>query len=129
MPAPLVATYSAAALVAAHTAFKTLVDAGGAAGSIKLRSAADALLGQIALTYPCGTVNGSTGQLALGIASASTFGSDGTVAYAEVCSSAGTVHLSLPTQAGTVAVPGYAVVNTLTAVVGGAVSVVSATIG
>ena len=32
MPAPSSATYSAAALVAAHTSFKTLIDAGSGAG-------------------------------------------------------------------------------------------------
>ena len=55
MAVPSVATYSVAALVAAHTSFRDLIDAGVAAGSIKIRSATDVLLAQIPLTDPCGT--------------------------------------------------------------------------
>jgi hypothetical protein len=130
MPAPSVATYSVAALVAAHTAFRDLIDAGVAAGSIKIRDAADVLLGTVPLTDPCGTVNGATGQFTL-TASASDDNADasGTAAYGEVCDSAGTVHLALPTQAGGAAVPGYLVVNSLVIVAGGVVEVVSATVG
>ena len=92
MPAPSVATYSVAALVAAHTAFRDLIDAGVAAGSIKIRDATDVLLGTVPLTDPCGTVNGATGQFTL-TASASDDNADasGTAAYGEVCDSAGTV--------------------------------------
>jgi hypothetical protein len=42
---------------------------------------------------------------------------------------AGTVQLSLPAQAGTVAVSGYIVFNTLSVVSGGPVEITSATIG
>ena len=48
MAAPTVATYSAAALVAANTSFKDLIDAGAGAGSIKIRDAADVLLARVA---------------------------------------------------------------------------------
>ena len=58
MPAPSSATYSAAALVAAHTSFKDLIDAGSAAGYVTIRDSADVLLAQIPLSDPCGTVNG-----------------------------------------------------------------------
>lgn len=130
MTVPTVATFSAAALVAANTTFKTLIDAGGSAGSIKVRSAADVLLAQVPLTYPCGSVNATTGQLTLTPAGPDTSADNGgTAAYAEICSSAGTVHLALPTQAGTSAVSGYAVINTLTIVSGGTVDVAACTIG
>lgn len=130
MPAPSVATYSVAALVAAHTSFRDLIDAGVGPGAIKIRSAADVLLAQIPLTDPCGTVNGTTGQLTI-TPSASDDDADasGTAAYGEVCDSAGTVHLALPVQAGGAAVPGYLVVNSLVIVAGGVVEVVSATVG
>ena len=130
MAVPTVATYSAAALVAAHTAFKTLIDAGASAGSIKIRSATDVLLAQVPLSDPCGTVNGSTGQLVFAIAGPdASADTGGTAAYAEFCDSAGLVHLALPAQAGGSAVSGYLVINTLSLVAGAAVEVLSATVG
>ena len=43
MPAPSAATYSVAALVAAHTSFRNLIDAGSGPGKIRIRSASDVL--------------------------------------------------------------------------------------
>jgi len=131
MAAPSVATYSVAALVAAQTAFRNLIDAGSAAGSLKIRNAADVLLAQIPLADPCGSVNGATGQLTFNVASAKDSSADasGTAAYAEFCDSDGLVHLALPAQAGTVAVAGKLVLNTLAIVSGGPVELVSATVG
>lgn len=130
MAVPSTATYSAAALVAAHTSFKDLIDAGVSAGSIKIRDASDVLLAQIPLSDPCGTVNGTTGQLTFSIAGPdSSADATGTAAYAEFCDSAGTVHLSLPAQAGTVSVSGKIVLNTLSIIAAGPVSVISATVG
>lgn len=130
MPAPSIATYSAAALVAAHTAFKNLIDAGSAAGSIKIRSSADVLLAQVPLTDPCGTVNGTTGQLTITPSGRDeSANASGTAAYGEFCDSDGLVHLSLPAQAGSSAVSGYIVINTLTIVAAGPVEVLSATVG
>ena len=129
MTVPTVATYSAAALVAAHTSFKDLIDI-GTAGSIKIRDAADVLLAQVPLSDPCGTVNGTTGQLAFSMSGPDTSAdASGTAAYAEFCDSAGLVHLSLPAQAGSAAVSGKIVLNTLSIVAGGSVAVLTATIG
>lgn len=130
MPAPSIATFSAAALVAAHTTFKDLIDAGAGAGSIKIRSAADALLAQVPLVDPCGAVNGTTGQLAFAIAGPdASADADGTAAYAEFCDSNGLVHLALPAVAGASPLSGYIVLNTLTVVTGGSVDILSATVG
>lgn len=130
MPAPTVATYSPAALIAAHTSFRDLIDSGSGAGSIKIRSASDVLLTQIPLTDPCGTVNGTTGQLTITPSGRDeSADASGTAAYGEFCNSDGTVYLSLPAQAGTAAVSGYIVINTLTIVAGGPVEVLSAVIG
>ena len=130
MAVPSVATYSAAALVAAHTSFKTLIDAGSGAGSIKIRDASDVLLAQVPLSDPCGTVNGTTGQLTFSIAGPDTSAdASGTAAYGEFCDSDGVVHLSLPAQAGSSAVSGKLVINTLAIIAGGPVGVASATIG
>jgi hypothetical protein len=130
MPAPSSATYSAAALVAAHTALRDVIDSGSGAGFVRIRSAADVLLAQVPLSDPCGTVNGTTGQLTLSIAGVDA-GADatGTAAYGEVCDSDGDVHLALPVQTGTSAVAGYLVLNTTSIVSGVPVAIASATIG
>lgn len=130
MPAPSVATYSAAALVAAHTAFRDLIDSGSGAGLIRIRDSADVLLAEMTLADPCGTVNGATGQLTLTMPqSDASANASGTAAYGEICTSAGVAHLALPAQAGTSPVSGKIVLNTLTITSGQAVSILSVTIG
>lgn len=129
MTVPTVATYSAAAFIAAHTSFRDLIDI-GTAGSIKIRDSADVLLAQVPLSDPCGSVHGTTGQLTFSMSGPDpSADASGTAAYGEFCDSAGLVHLSLPAQAGASPVSGYIVLNTLTVIGGGQVSVVSATIG
>lgn len=130
MPAPSTATYSAAAKIAAHTSFRDLIDSGSAAGFIRIRDAADVLLAQVPLDDPCGSVHGTTGQLTFTIDGPDTSAdANGMAAYGEICDSDGDVHLSLPAEAGGTAVSGKIVLNTLTIVAGGQVSVSSATIG
>ena len=130
MAVPSVYTYSAAALVAAHTSFRDLIDSGIGAGFVRIRNSADVLLAQVPLSDPCGTVNGATGQLTFSIAGPDTSAdASGTAAYAEFCNSDGGVHLSLPAEAGTVAVSGKVVLNTLSIIAGGTVTVISAVIG
>lgn len=130
MAVPSVATYSAAALVAAHTSFRDLIDSGSGAGFVRIRSSADVLLAQIPLSDPCGSVNGTTGQLTFSIAGPDTSAdATGTAAYGEFCDSDGDVHLALPAQVGTVAVSGKIVINTLSIVAAGPVELLSATIG
>lgn len=130
MAVPTVATYSVAALVAAHTAFRDLIDSGAAAGFARFRDAADVLLAQVPLSDPSGTVNGATGQLTISIAGPdASADADGTCAYVEFCDSDGDVHLALPAQAGTVPVPGKVVMNTLTIAALGPVAMLSATVG
>ncbi|MEY2653624.1 MAG: hypothetical protein RLZZ524_652 [Pseudomonadota bacterium] len=130
MPAPSVATYSAAALVAAHTSFRDLIDSGSGAGFVRLRTSADSLLAQVPLSDPCGSVNGTTGQLTFSFSGRDESADNtGTAAYAEFCDSDGDVHLALPAQAGTVAVSGKIVLNSLAIVAGGPVEITSATIG
>jgi hypothetical protein len=131
MPAPSTATYSAAALVAAHTSFRDLIDSGSAAGTCKIRSSSDTLLASIPLADPCGTVNGTTGQLTFNVTAAEDASADasGTAAYAEFCDSDGDVHLSLPTELSSSPVSGKFAMSTLTIVAGGPVALVSATVG
>lgn len=130
MSVPVTATYSVAALVAAHTSFRDLIDSGTAAGFVRFRNSADVLLAQVPLSDPCGTVNGGTGQLTISIAGPdASADADGTCAYCEFCDSDGDVHLALPAQAGTVPVSGKVVMNTLAIVAGGPVAMLSATVG
>ena len=130
MPAPLTATYSVDAFVAAHTAFRDLIDAGLAAGSIKIRDAADVLLANVPLSYPCGAVDGVTGRLTFAIAGPDLAADAGGVAaYGEFCDSAGAVKLSLPAVEGPASIAGKLVLNTTTIVVGQPVSVAVATVG
>jgi len=131
MPAPASATYSVKAKEEAYKAFKVLIDAGSAAGRLKIRDASDVLLANIPLADPCGTVSSVTGVLTFDVTAAEDTSADatGTAAYGEFTDSDGTVHLSLPTQAGTAAVSGKLVLNTLSIVSGGPVTLISATIG
>ncbi|MDX9896531.1 MAG: hypothetical protein RBS34_13875 [Desulfofustis sp.] len=130
MAVPSAYTYSAAALVAAHTAFRDLLDTGAGNATIKIRDASDVLLATITLADPCGSVNGTTGQLTFTVyAREDSAPAGGTAAYGEFCDVAGAVHLSLPAQEGSVAVSGYLVMNTLTVVAAAPVEVSSAVIG
>ena len=130
MPVPTEATYSVAAKVAAHTALRDVIDSGAGAGYIEVRGDALQLLATIPLSDPCGTVNGTTGQLTLSIAGSDTSAdATGTAAYADVCDSTGAAHLSLPAQAGTTWVAGKIVLNSLSIVTGTEVSILSAVIG
>ena len=129
MPAPGAPTYSADAKIAAHTGFRDGVDSGAGPGVIEILTSADASLATITLTDPCGTVNGTTGQLTLTAASAATASGTGTAAWGRVKNSTGTVYLSMDTQAGSAAVTGKIVLSSLSITSGAAVSLVSATIG
>jgi hypothetical protein len=132
MPAPASATYSVATRVAAHTAFRDLIDAGATAGFLRIRSSADVLLAEMTLKDPCGTINGTTGQLTFDLTGGvqdTLANATGTAAYGEFCDSAGTVHLALPTSTGTTASNGLLVMNTTSIVINSPVVLVSATIG
>lgn len=128
MPAPASATYSVEAKVEAHTALRDLIDT-GSNGLVRIRNSADALLWEGAMSDPCGTVNGSTGQLTITMSTNPNATTTGTAAYGELCESDGTVHLSLPVETGTSPVSGKLVLNTLSIVSGAPVTMVSITIG
>ena len=128
MPAPLVATWTGEAKVSAHTAIRDLIDA-GTNGILRIRNSADALLGSVTMTDPCGTVNGTSGQLTITFTGTGSYSLSGTVAYGELCKSDGTAVLSLPAASGTASSPGFIVLNTLTAVNGGPIGVLACVIG
>ena len=133
MPAPAQYTYSPAAKVAAHTAFRDLLDAHATLpASVRIRDAADTLLGEIPVAKPSGAVNGGTGQFVADIDpiprdEGATAG--GTAAYGELCDGAGVVHLALPCQEGVVPLPGKLVLRALTVDAGAPIELVSLTVG
>ena len=130
MPAPGAPTYSTAAKGAANQAFADLIDAGASPGKLKIRDSGDVLLAELILNDPCGTVAAGvlTFDLTGGVTDTSANAS-GTAAYAEFTDDADTVHLAMDCSAGTTPVSGECVMNTLTVVAGGPVSLISATIG
>jgi len=123
-------TYSVAALVAAHTAFRDLLDAEAGAGEIRIRDSGGVLLATATLDSPSGSVNGTTGQLTLTVATQETNApASGTADTADIVDGAGAVHLTMDVVQGTSAQDGLCVVADLEIVAGGAVNVVSAVIG
>jgi hypothetical protein len=129
MPAPSDIVFSVASKVAAHTAFKDLIDAGSGPGTVKIKTAADVVLATIVLESPCGTVNGTTGQLVFSLPSSVTAVSTGIAAYGEIADSAGLVHLSMPVVVSSSAVSNRFALNSEAVVEGGAVSILSALVG
>lgn len=130
MAVPTEATYSTDVLEDAHQALIDLLDLGASNAVINIRDSSDVLLAQIDLNDPCGTIHATTKQLTFSISGPDTSAdASGTAAYGEFADSDGNVHLSLPTQEGTVAVSGYLVMNTETIVIATQVSIASATVG
>ena len=130
MPAPVTATYSAAAKVVAHTAFRDLIDAGTGAGKVFILDDSDVVLAEIPLNSPSGSINGTTGQLTFDIAGPDTSAdATGTAAYCQFADGDDVVYLEVPAELGVAAVSGKIVLNTLSIVAGGPVSIVSAVIG
>jgi hypothetical protein len=126
MPAPTDQVFSGAAKVAAHNALVTLL---GSGALLRVRDSADVLLVQYTLSNPVGTVNGTTGQLTITAPAAVNPTAAGTAAYGELCTSGGTVHFSLPAQAGTTPVARKLVLNSLAVVTTAPVNVLGLTIG
>ena len=123
-------TYSAAALVAAQTSLLNLLDADASPAKIVIKSAGSTVLATITLTDPAGTVNGTTGQLTLGVATQETDApASGEAATAEIQDGAGLTHLTLPCAQGSSAVSGQCVLSSLDITACDAIEVISAVIG
>lgn len=128
MTVPTVPTYGIPTLVAVQTAVLTKIDAAIGAGYVRIRSATDQLLVTIPLTDPAGTVS-AAGVLTLTVAGTDTSPILGTAAYAEITDASDVVILSLPAQAGTVAVSGKIVMNSLDIVPNSVFTLSTITIG
>lgn len=134
--------YSIAAIAAAHTALLGLLDGAATPGKVKVytgtqpatveTSATGTLLGTVVLADPAGTVSGVTGALTINVAGSTrdeSADATGTIGYVRITDGDDAGILDLPVQAGTEAVSGYAVFNTLSVVAGGPVELSSMVIG
>lgn len=122
-------SYSAAAKKAANDELLALIDAGAAAGSIKIRDSNDVLLAEIPLDDPAGSVDAITGVLTLTIDGDDGAPTAGTAEYGEVCDSDDLVHIVMPVAEGGSAVNGYLVINSKTILEGTKIVITNATVG
>lgn len=128
MPAPSDFFYSDACKNANQVATRDLIDAGSAAGKIKLYDNDDDLLATITLSDPCGTVS-AAGVLTITAPSAATATAAGTCTYGTITDSADTVILTAPASQGSQPVSGDFVLSAVALIIGSNVSVLSFQIG
>lgn len=120
-------TYSAAAKQAAANSFVTLL---GSGAKIRIKNATGTVLAEILLANPIGTVNATTGQLALSISAQEDSAlATGEAETAEITTSGNVAHLTIPCAQGSIAESGFCVLSSLTVVAGETVTVQSAVIG
>jgi len=128
MPAPASFEFTDALNVSAQTLVKNAIEAGAAAGELRIYDASDVLLASITLTDPCGTID-AQGQLTITAAAAGTGASDGTAAWGQFTDSDGNWVCRAPVSQGSSPVSGQIVLSALAVVTGASVSLVSATVG
>ena len=121
--------YSLQAWINANTSLLDLIKAETGTPTIKIKSAAGTTLAEVTIDEATSAVNGTTGVLTLEIDAQEDSTTEGTASYAQVCDGAGDPHIQLPCQAGSSAVSGYCVVNTLNILAGQTFDVLSASIG
>lgn len=129
MPAPGSATWDDQVKVDAHTAVRDYIDQGTGAGVLKLYTEADVELVSYTLSDPCGTVNGTTGQLTITAPASANATATGTCTWCRVTDSDANRAFDLPVQTGTSPVSGYLVLNTDAITTGSPVAILSITIG
>lgn len=118
--------YAAALRTTRITDVLNAIDAGGAAGSLEICTAAfAAILSQHTLSYPCGTVSGDTLTFSA-IGADSSINNTGTAAVARIKTSAGVTVVTNLTV-GT-SLPNEVIVDTTSFVSGGTANVLSGTI-
>lgn len=122
-------SYSTDTIVSAHQAVVDKIDGGAGAGNIRIFDSADVLLAEIPLDDPCGTVNGTTGQITFTVTGTDESPTAGEAEYADFCDSDDNMKIRLPVQEGGAAVSGYAVINSKNILADTTVSVVSAVVG
>ncbi|QDF95205.1 hypothetical protein CJ010_00870 [Azoarcus sp. DD4] len=129
MAAPYLTSWNPAAIIAANTALLALVDADTNPAYMTAHDAADVLLGTVVLGDPCGTVNGTTGQLDLIIAAQEDAApAGGNIAYWTLRDGAGVAYRSIEAVESPTPVPGKIAMNTLAVLEGGPVQILAASV-
>lgn len=118
-------TYSAAAKIAANTAFLGVLDGAETEAKLRLKNGLGVILATILLDDPCGTVNGTTGALTITAASAANISVTGNAVTAELCDGDNVVHKTMPCISGSAPVAGFCVLRVTQLYVGGTVAIVS----
>jgi len=121
--------YSLQAWIDANTSLLDLIKAVDGTPTLKIFDADDDVLATVTIDEATSAVNGTTGVLTLAIDAQEDSTTAGTASYAQVCDGAGDPHIQLPCQAGSSALAGYCIVNTLTILAGQTFDVLSASIG
>lgn len=123
--------YSSAAWVAAHTAILAALEGGSGDPKIKLydNSGSPVLLGEFVIDEAGSTVNGTTGDITVAIATQEDSAlASGTASYVTLCDGDGAVVYKMSCQAGTQAVAGKCVMTTLSIIQGVEITILSCTI-
>lgn len=116
--------------IAVHTAARDEIDAAGASGYVDIVDSEAVVLATIPLTYPCGTVSGTTGQLTITPSGSDEAAANGGVAdHADICDKDGKKLLVLSCSAGATPIADTCVLDSLTIVEGAPVEATSITIG
>jgi len=87
------------------------------------------LLKTIPLNDPAGTINATSGQLTIAAPAPVAVATSGNCTYGAITDSNDTVIVSIPAQAGSVAVTGQIVLSTTSLVAGANIELVACTIG
>ena len=112
--------WSVAIITAANQGIITNLDSHATLpGYTEIRDAGGVVLTKCVYTDPCGTINGTTGQLTITHSGRDEAAdATGTAASAHLMDGTGTEHHRLPCQAGSVAVPGVCIVTSLSITAG-----------
>jgi hypothetical protein len=121
--------YSLEAWIAGYTALLGRINDGAGTPTVSIFDAAHVLLAEATLNDATSAVNETTGDLTLVIlAQEDSAPESGTASYAQIRKGDATPVIQVPCQAGSVAVAGYCVLNTLSIIAAAPVEVLSVSI-
>lgn len=129
MPAPAGVDYALTAIIAAHQGLLDRIKAGAGSPTLAILSASDVVLATATIVGADSAVDALTGQIVFAWSGSVVASVSGVAAYAAIRDGDAVAQVSMPAQAGSVAVSGKIVINTLTLIEGQPVSLVSLTVG
>lgn len=126
----MAATYDLGTIVAAHEAVVAEWDAAGSSCYINVCNSANGVLATVLLSYPCGTVSPTTGQLSLNFNGRDEdAASGGTAHHIDIKDHAGVARCSVPCVESPTPVSGFCAMVSTTVVEGAPFEVSSVTFG